>query len=91
MRWSALSQEISQDGAPGVEYQRFVARWNDPNDQVMQQIKQAKLIKKFDKDGIVINTGKQRELDNETDPEVQGEPDKDVLDQTAMAATKRAQ
>ena len=91
MRWGALSQEISQDGAPGVEYQRFVARWNDPNDQVMQQIKQAKLIKKFDKDGIVINTGKQRELDNQTDPEVQAEPGKDVLDQTAMAATKRAQ
>ena len=91
MRWGALSKEISQDGAPGVEYQRFVARWNDPNDTVMQQIKQAKLIKKFDKDGVVINTGKQRELDNQTDPEVTGEPGKDVLDQTAMAATKRAQ
>jgi hypothetical protein len=90
MRWGALSKEISQDGAPGVEYQRFVARWNDPNDKVMQQIKQAKLIKKFDKDGVVINTGKQRELDNQTDPEVQADNGSDVLDSTAKQAAKRA-
>lgn len=91
MHWSALNKELAQDGAPGVEYQRFVARWNDPNDQAMQAIKKAKLIKSFNKDGVVINTGKQRSLDNQTDPEVNadGSQGNDVLDRTAKSAAKR--
>lgn len=88
MRWSSLNKEMSQDGAPGVEYKRFVARWNDPQDKVMQQIKAAKLIKKFNKDGVVINTSKERSIDDT--PEIQGDGQStDVLDKTAMAAAKR--
>lgn len=53
----------------------------------MQSIKQAKIVQKFDSNGIVINTTKP--ADNQ---EVQAEPDNtNVLDQTAMSATKRAQ
>lgn len=52
----------------------------------MQHIKQAKIVKKFDSNGIVINT-KQAGAEEQ---EVQGEPDnKNVLDQTAMSAAKR--
>lgn len=88
MAWDSLSKEMSQDGAPGVEYQRFVARWNDPKDKVMQNIKAAKLIKKFDKNGVVINTAKERSIGDT--PEIQGtEQGSDVLDRTAMAAAKR--
>jgi hypothetical protein len=87
VRWSALSSELSADDAPGVGYKEFAARWNDPKDAVMQKIKAAKLVKKFDTNGIVINTNKPG--DNK---EVQAEPDNtNVLDQTAMSATKRAQ
>jgi hypothetical protein len=51
----------------------------------MQHIKQAKIVKKFDSNGIVINT---RQVGDEQ--EVQSEPDnKNVLDQTAMSAAKR--
>jgi hypothetical protein len=51
----------------------------------MQKIKAAKIVKKFDSNGIVINT---RQVGDEQ--EVQGEPDnKNVLDQTAMSAAKR--
>jgi hypothetical protein len=53
----------------------------------MQKIKAAKLVQKFDTNGIVLNTNKPG--DNK---EVQAEPDNtNVLDQTAMSATKRAQ
>jgi hypothetical protein len=76
---------LSVDDAPGVGYKEFAARWNDPNDKAMQQIKQAKIVKKFDSNGIVINT---RQVGDEQ--EVQAEPDnKNVLDQTAMSAAKR--
>lgn len=86
LRWSALSSQLAQDGSPAVSYQEFAARWNDPNDQVMQHIKQAKLVKKFDTNGIVINTKNPGE-----EQEVQAEPnDHSVLDQTAMSAAKRA-
>ena len=65
---------MAQSGAPGIEYQRFVARWNDPNDP----LKASGLIKKFDKNGVVIDTGSEGD-----EPEVQGEPGKNVLDTTA--------
>jgi len=81
MSWSALNQELAQRHAPGIEYQRFVARWNDPNDP----IKSSGLVKKFDKNGLVIDTNSPSD-----EPEVKGEPKgNDVLDQTAMAAAKR--
>lgn len=52
----------------------------------MQHIKAAKLVKKFDASGIVINTKQHGD-----EQEVQAEPeDHSVLDQTAMSATKRA-
>ena len=52
----------------------------------MQHIKQAKLIKKFDTNGIVINTRQKG-----SEQEVQAEPDNtNVLDQTASSATKKA-
>lgn len=66
-------------------YKEFAARWNDPQDKVMQHIKAAKLVKSFDSNGIVLNTRRP-----EDEQEVQGEPDnKNVLDQTAKAAAKR--
>ena len=89
MHWSALNQELAQDGAPGVEYQRFVARWNDPNDQAMQAIKKAKLIKKFDKNGIVINTRAEREEGDEPEVNADGSKGNDILDRTAKSAAKR--
>ncbi len=50
----------------------------------MQHIKAAKLVKSFDSNGIVLNTGKTDEK------EVQAQPDNtNVLDQTAKAAAKR--
>ena len=54
----------------------------------MQHIKAAKIVKKFDSNGIVINT-KQA---GEGEPEVQGNPEasSNVLDQTASSATKKA-
>jgi len=53
----------------------------------MQHIKAAKIVKKFDSNGIVINTKQQ----GEEEPEVQGNPDNtSVLDQTASSATKKA-
>jgi len=82
LSWSALNQELVQRHAPGIEYQRFVARWNDPTDP----IKQSGLVKKFDKNGLVIDTNSPSD-----DPEVQAKPAPDVLDRTAMSATKRAQ
>jgi hypothetical protein len=82
LSWSALSQELAQRHAPGIEYQRFLARWNDPQDP----IKASGLVKKFDKNGLVIDTNSPEE-----NPEVQGQPAPDVLDRTAMSATKRAQ
>ena len=83
--WSTLSSGLSADDAPGVGYKEFIARWNDPNDEVMQKIKAAKIIQKFDSNGIVINTNKPGD-----DTEVQAEPDNtNVLDQTAMSAAKR--
>ena len=81
LSWSTLNQELAQARAPGIEYQRFVARWNDPKDP----LKASGLIKKFDKNGVVIDTG-----GPDDEPEVQGKPAPDVLDKTAMAATKRA-
>ena len=80
LSWSALNQELAQRHAPGIEYQRFVARWNDPNDP----LKASGLIKKFDKNGVIIDTGSEGDS-----PEVQGKPAPDVLDKTAMAAAKR--
>jgi hypothetical protein len=83
--WSTLSSGLSADDAPGVGYKEFVARWNDPNDAVMQKIKAAKLVKKFDSNGIVLNTQNKGQ-----EAEVQAEPDNtNVLDQTAMSAAKR--
>lgn len=54
----------------------------------MQHIKAAKIVKKFDSNGIVINTKQQ----GEGEPEVQGNPEasSNVLDQTASSATKKA-
>ena len=85
VRWSALSSDLSADDAPGVGYREFAARWNDPSDVAMQKIKAAKIIKKFDSNGVVINTQNRGE-----ETEVQAEPnDRSVLDQTAMSAAKR--
>lgn len=83
-----MNKDLAADGAPGIEYQRFVARWNDPNDKTMQAIKANNLVKKFDKNGLVVNT----KAENPDEPEVQGQPGKgsDVLDRTAKAAAKRA-
>ena len=51
----------------------------------MQKIKAAKLVKKFDSNGIVLNTQNKGQ-----EAEVQVEPDNtNVLDQTAMSAAKR--
>jgi len=74
MSWSALNQELAQSGAPGIEYQRFVARWNDPKDP----LKASGLIKKFDKNGVIIDTGSEGDS-----PEVQAKPGKSSLDTTA--------
>lgn len=85
LRWSALSSALATDGGPGVGYQEFAARWNDPNDKVMQHIKAAKIVQKFDSNGIVLNTKQHGD-----EEEVQAEPnDTSVLDQTAMSAAKR--
>ena len=82
-----MNKDLASDGAPGIEYQRFLARWNDPNDKAMQSIKANRLIKKFDKNGLVVNT----KAENPEEPEVQAQQGgADVLDRTAKAATKRA-
>jgi hypothetical protein len=73
---------LAQRHAPGIEYQRFLARWNDPQDT----IKASGIVKKFDKNGLVIDTNSPND-----DTEVQASPAPDVLDRTAMSATKRAQ
>ena len=60
-----------------------MAGWLRPTMQV-----DLKLIKKFNKDGVVINTSKERSIDDT--PEIQGDGQStDVLDKTAMAAAKR--
>lgn len=77
-----MNQELAKNQAPGLDYKTFVKRWNDPTDP----LKASGLIKKFDGNQLIIDTGS--DSDN---PEVQANPAPDVLDKTAMAATKRAQ
>ena len=52
LTWKALNNADTGFGAPNIDYDRFLARWEDPAEGPMLK----KLVDRFDGTGIVIKT-----------------------------------
>jgi len=58
MTWKAINATNAGMDAPDIDYERFAARWDDPNEGPL--LKQ--FVDRFDGNGLVIKTGNGEEL-----------------------------
>ena len=67
MTWRALNATNAGMGVPDIDYDRFSARWDDPEEgKLLKQF-----VDRFDGNGLVIKTGQGNELPQGSHREVE--------------------